>query len=63
MFFFALIVVADLPDKRSRKYLRQIAGNSPKDQSSKRFIDLYYKEDDTDRLRKPYEDYMDNMGE
>ncbi len=60
MAFFALIAVTGLPDKRSRKYLRQIAGNSPKDQSSNKFIDFDYKEDDTDSLRKLDEDYMDN---
>ena len=59
--FFALIAVAGLPDKRSRKYLRQIAENPPKDQSNKKFIDFDYKEEDTDRLRKLDEDYMDNM--
>ena len=59
--FAALIAVAGLPDKRSRKYLRQIAENSPKDQSNKKFIDFDYKEEDTDRLRKLDEDYMDNM--
>ena len=59
--FIAFIGVAGLPDKRSRKYLRQIAGNSPKDQLSKKFIDFDYKEDDADRLRKLDEDYMDNM--
>ena len=59
--FFALIAVAGFQDKRSRRYLRQIAENPPKDQSNKKFIDFDYKEEDTDRLRKLDEDYMDNM--
>ena len=45
----ALIAIAGMPDKKARKYLRQIAENSPTDQSNKKFIDFDYKEDNTDR--------------
>tara|TARA_Y100001978_G_scaffold159659_1_gene145538 strand:+ start:150 stop:323 length:174 start_codon:yes stop_codon:yes gene_type:complete len=41
--FIAFIGVAGLPDKRSRKYLRQIAENYPKYESNKNLYILIIK--------------------